>query len=134
MAQRTTSLIQVYTSGGSEQTTWLVHDLEIGVDGEYSNALVEVPSAQLQTWATHFDADDLLGLFRDVRNSGRQLALMAHVSHPRELETRVAILHKKAELDGIELPEDVAQFLGQHIRSIHTYQLMTRIVVVFSEL
>ncbi len=33
------------------------------------------------------DADDLLRLFSEVRESGRHLALMAHFSHPRELET-----------------------------------------------
>jgi KamA family protein len=36
------------------------------------------------------DADDLMGLFEEVVASGRTLALMAHFSHPRELETRVA--------------------------------------------
>ncbi len=38
------------------------------------------------------DADDLLQLFEDVRRSGRNLALMAHYSHPRELETPAAQL------------------------------------------
>jgi KamA family protein len=36
------------------------------------------------------DADDLLSLFAEVRRSGRHLALMAHYSHPRELETPIA--------------------------------------------
>ncbi len=36
------------------------------------------------------DADDLLALFEEVIRSGRHLALMAHYSHPRELETPVA--------------------------------------------
>jgi L-lysine 2,3-aminomutase len=36
------------------------------------------------------DADDLLALFGEVRAAGRHLALMAHYSHPRELETPVA--------------------------------------------
>jgi KamA family protein len=36
------------------------------------------------------DADDLLRLFEEVRRSGRHLALMAHFSHHRELETEVA--------------------------------------------
>ncbi len=36
------------------------------------------------------DADDLLRLFEQVRESGRHLALMAHYSHPRELSTKVA--------------------------------------------
>lgn len=36
------------------------------------------------------DTDDLLKLFEDVREAGRHLAIMAHYSHPRELETPVA--------------------------------------------
>jgi KamA family protein len=36
------------------------------------------------------DADDLLRLFSEVCQSGRNLALMAHYSHPQELETPVA--------------------------------------------
>ena len=36
---------------------------------------------------------------------------------PPELEMRVAILIKKAELDSIKLPEDVAFFLARHIQS-----------------
>lgn len=34
-----------------------------------------------------------------------------------ELETRIAILHKKAERSGIRIPDDVAALLGNHIRS-----------------
>ncbi len=41
-------------------------------------------------FVTDHDADDLLRLFEDVRRAGRHLALMAHYSHPRELETPVA--------------------------------------------
>ena len=36
------------------------------------------------------DADDLLALFEQVVGSGRQLAVMAHFSHPRELATTAA--------------------------------------------
>jgi len=36
------------------------------------------------------DADDLLRLFGEVRAAGRHLALMAHYSHPRELQTPAA--------------------------------------------
>ena len=36
------------------------------------------------------DADDLLRLIGEVRASGRHLALMAHYSHPRELQTAAA--------------------------------------------
>jgi KamA family protein len=41
-------------------------------------------------FVTDEDADDLLRLFEEVVDSGRNLALMAHFSHPRELETPVA--------------------------------------------
>jgi KamA family protein len=43
-------------------------------------------------FVTDRDADDLLRLFGEVRKAGRNLALMAHFSHPRELETAVAQL------------------------------------------
>ena len=36
---------------------------------------------------------------------------------PPELETRVAILMKKAQQDGVELPEDVAFFVAKRVRS-----------------
>lgn len=36
---------------------------------------------------------------------------------PPELETRQAILMKKAEVDHLDLPEDVALFIAQHVKS-----------------
>jgi L-lysine 2,3-aminomutase len=36
------------------------------------------------------DADDLLRLFEEIRKAGRHIAIMAHYSHPRELETPAA--------------------------------------------
>lgn len=41
-------------------------------------------------FVTDGDADDLLRLFEQVRAAGKHLALMAHYSHPRELETGIA--------------------------------------------
>jgi KamA family protein len=41
-------------------------------------------------FVTDEDADDLLKLFETVIRSGKQLAIMAHFSHPRELGTRIA--------------------------------------------
>ena len=38
----------------------------------------------------NMDADNLMQLFEEIRMSGRQVALMAHYSHPRELKTPVA--------------------------------------------
>ncbi|RCW65147.1 KamA family radical SAM protein [Pseudorhodoferax soli] len=43
-----------------------------------------------QRYVTDKDADDLLRLFERVVGAGRNLALMAHYSHPRELEQPVA--------------------------------------------
>src|ERR1700733_6352447 len=43
-----------------------------------------------QRYVTDPDADTTLRLFEDVVKSGRALALMAHYSHPRELEPPVA--------------------------------------------
>ncbi|MCC7384872.1 MAG: lysine 2,3-aminomutase [Deltaproteobacteria bacterium] len=43
-------------------------------------------------FVTDEDADDLLRLFGQARDAGRNLALMAHYSHPRELETPIAQL------------------------------------------
>ncbi len=55
---------------------------------------IRIGTKALSYWPYRFtsdrDADDLLRLFEDVRRGGRQLALMAHFSHPRELQTRVA--------------------------------------------
>ncbi|HEX4998895.1 MAG TPA: lysine 2,3-aminomutase [Terriglobia bacterium] len=43
-----------------------------------------------QRFVTDPDADDLLRLFESVRKAGKHLAVMAHFSHPRELETPMA--------------------------------------------
>lgn len=50
----------------------------------------KAPAYWPQRFVTDSDADDLLRLFEQVRESGKHLALMAHYSHPVELEPRVA--------------------------------------------
>jgi L-lysine 2,3-aminomutase len=50
-------------------------------------------------FTTDRDADDLLRLFAAVRASGKHVALMAHYSHPRELETPAAQLALRRILD-----------------------------------
>ena len=54
---------------------------------------IRIGTKSLSYWPYRFttdrDADDLLRLFEEVGQSGRQLALMAHFSHPRELRTDV---------------------------------------------
>jgi KamA family protein len=63
-------------------------------DGLDHLASIRIGTRALSYWPYRFttdgDADELLRLFEDVRHSGRQLALMAHFSHPRELRTKVA--------------------------------------------
>ena len=43
-------------------------------------------------------------------------ALMADMQPP-DLETKIAILNKKAEMENISLPEEVAMFVARHSRS-----------------
>ena len=50
----------------------------------------KAPAYWPHRFVTDPDADDLLGLFEEIRGSGRHLALMAHYSHPRELQTTIA--------------------------------------------
>lgn len=50
----------------------------------------KAPAYWPQRFVTDSDADDLLRLFEEVVTSGRNLALMAHLSHPVELSTEVA--------------------------------------------
>ncbi len=57
---------------------------------------IRIGTKALAWWPYRFltdeDAEDLLRLFEDVVNAGKHLALMAHYSHPRELEPRVSDL------------------------------------------
>jgi chromosomal replication initiator protein len=54
--------------------------------------------------------------FEERLRSRFQWGLIADIQPP-EVETRVAILKKKAATDNVHLPDDVALFLGSHIRS-----------------
>jgi KamA family protein len=55
---------------------------------------IRIGTKALAWWPYRFvtddDADDLLRLFEEIRDSGRNIALMSHYSHPRELGTDVA--------------------------------------------
>ena len=52
---------------------------------------IRIGSKSLSFWPYRFltdvDADEILRLFEKVRSAGKQLAFMAHFSHPRELGT-----------------------------------------------
>lgn len=49
----------------------------------------KAPAYWPQRFVSDRDSDDLLRLFEEVRRAGKHLALMAHYSHPRELETPI---------------------------------------------
>jgi KamA family protein len=56
-------------------------------------ASIRIGTKSVAWWPARFlgpDGDDLLRLFEQIVRSGKTLALMAHYSHPRELETRTA--------------------------------------------
>ncbi len=54
---------------------------------------------------------------------------------PPELETKIAILRRKAETDAIELPDDVALFIAQHVKSnIRELEGLLNRVVAFASL
>jgi KamA family protein len=50
----------------------------------------KAPAYWPQRFVTDDDADDLMRLFEEVHAKGRHVAVMAHYSHPRELDTPVA--------------------------------------------
>lgn len=63
-----------------------------------------------------------------------QWGLIADIQSP-ELETKLAILRRKADIEGLELPDDVAEFIARRVRSnIRELEgLLTR-VLAFSSL
>ncbi|MGW2634215.1 KamA family radical SAM protein [Streptomyces chattanoogensis] len=86
----------VLVTGGDPMvmsTTRLRSHLEPLLDVE-SVRTVRIGTKAVAYWPQRFvtdrDADDVLRLFEQVVDSGRQLAVMAHLSHPRELETDLA--------------------------------------------
>jgi KamA family protein len=64
---------------------------------------IRIGTKTLSYWPHRFttdrDADDILRLFEDVHAAGKQIAFMAHFSHPRELESPEARLALRRVLD-----------------------------------
>ena len=64
---------------------------------------IRIGTKSLAYWPYRFtsdrDADDVLRLFEQVRAKGKQIALMAHFSHPRELATREVRLAMRRIID-----------------------------------
>jgi chromosomal replication initiator protein len=81
---------------------------------------IQFLSNKKQTMEEFFHTSDKLPTeidgFEERLRSRFQWGLIADIQPP-EVETRVAILKKKAATDHIALPDDVALFLGTHIRS-----------------
>ncbi|MGD8440168.1 MAG: lysine 2,3-aminomutase, partial [Holophagae bacterium] len=64
---------------------------------------IRIGTKSLAYWPYRFttdrDADDILRVFEQVRAKGKQIALMAHFSHPRELATREVRLAMRRIID-----------------------------------
>ena len=62
----------------------------ISEGGPQSLETIRIGTKSLAWWPYRFlsepDSKDVLGLFSDIVSSGKQLAIQAHFSHPRELE------------------------------------------------
>ncbi len=64
---------------------------------------IRIGTKALSYWPHRFttdrDAEDVLRLFEQVRAAGKQIALMAHFSHPRELQPREARIAMRRIID-----------------------------------
>ncbi|MCW8796903.1 MAG: lysine 2,3-aminomutase [Chlorobium sp.] len=70
---------------------------------KYIQPLLDIPTVKtirigtkaLSWWPYRFtaehDSDELLSFFEQIVSSGKHLAIMAHISHPREIETSQAV-------------------------------------------
>lgn len=107
MATDDVSTMQAYLKAHPEITNVLITGgdaliMRASVLRRYIEPLLSTPSVEsirlgtkaLSYWPyrvlTDPDADELLALFRRVVAAGRQLAVMAHYSHPRELASEAA--------------------------------------------
>lgn len=62
----------------------------IGEDGPPNLATIRIGTKSLAWWPYRYlsdpDSEDVLKVFEEITQSGRQVAIQAHFSHPRELE------------------------------------------------
>lgn len=104
IASREIDTLVAYLSEHPEVTDVLITGgdpliMRTAVLRSYLKPLLRVPTVEavrlgtkaLSWWPNRFlndsDAEDLLRLFREVVSAGKHLALMLHISHPRELST-----------------------------------------------
>ena len=75
------------------------HPLRVGLVGSGMMGFEHVRNLRIgtksmaywpQRYVTDNDADDLMAFFEEIVGAGRHLALMAHWTHPRELEPEMA--------------------------------------------
>ncbi len=71
-------------------------------------------SRQLVITSDHLPKE--IPTLEDRLRSRFEWGLIADIQPP-DIETRIAILRKKAEIDSVEVPDDVAEFIAQRIRS-----------------
>lgn len=107
MASSDAAALHAYVTAHPEVTSVLITGgdpliMSSSVLARYVEPLLEIPHLEsvrigtkaLSYWPHRFltdpDAEDLLRLFERVVRSGRNLALMGHYSHPRELATSAA--------------------------------------------
>jgi KamA family protein len=77
------------------KTTVLRRYIEPLLEDEFNHLVsIRIGTKATAYWPYRFltdpDSDDLLKLFEEMRKAGRHVAIMAHYSHPRELETPAA--------------------------------------------
>jgi len=83
---------------------------------EFFHTFNDLYNSQKQIVMTSDSAPKEIPKLEERLRSRFEWGLIADIQPP-DLETKVAILRKKAELEGIELPMDVALFIASKIRS-----------------